>query len=213
MRPIDLTMSISPLLPTFPGSPKPQFIQWESMNRAGYNLELIFLSTHTGTHLDAPYHFAKKGRKVHQISLNRLIQRATLMRIPKLEDQCITKDEIVSFEGQHGSITKGATIIFNTGWSKSINRPTYFKKNPGISMDAAQYIVARGANMVGIDSPSIDSGAADAFPAHNILAENDILILENLINLEKICRTRFDLVVLPLKLHGATGSPIRAIAL
>ena len=61
MENLDLTLTISESIPNFPGSPSPQFIPWSSINDEGYNLELLFLSSHTGTHLDAPYHFVKKG--------------------------------------------------------------------------------------------------------------------------------------------------------
>ena len=63
MKVIDLTLTISENIPTFLGSPKPNFINWENIEKDGYNLELLFLSTHTGTHIDAPYHFLKKGQK------------------------------------------------------------------------------------------------------------------------------------------------------
>ena len=66
--------------------------------------------------------------------------------------------------------------------------------------------------MVGIDSPSIDLGADSKFPVHHIFSKKGILIVENLANLEKIRFPKFQLVVLPLKLKGATGSPVRAIA-
>ena len=212
MKPVDLTMSISPRLPTFPGSPSPQFIQWNRIHDSGYNLELVFFSTHTGTHLDAPYHFAEGGRKIHQIPVDRLMRRASLIRLPGSDNRGITVDDITGFEDRSGPIKKDDTLIFNTGWSGQVGRASYFERNPGLTADAARYIAAKGVNLVGIDSPSIDLGTARGFPAHGILAENDILILENLINLEKIRGAHFDLVVLPLKIQGATGSPVRAVA-
>ena len=54
VEPIDLTLLISQKLPSFPGSPKPQFIPWSKIKNDGYNLELLFLSSHSGTHIDAP---------------------------------------------------------------------------------------------------------------------------------------------------------------
>ena len=63
VKPIDLSLTISKSTPNFLGSPTPQFINWSNIKSDGYNLELLFLSSHTGTHLDAPYHFDKKGQK------------------------------------------------------------------------------------------------------------------------------------------------------
>ncbi len=84
VKSIDLSLTISESIPTFPGSPKPQFIAWSNIKDDGYNLELLFLSSHTGTHLDAPYHFAKNGLKINQIPLDRLIGKAILIKLKKL---------------------------------------------------------------------------------------------------------------------------------
>ena len=70
MVPIDLTLTITENLPTFPGSPKPKFIPWEKIIPDGYNLELLFLSSHTGTHMDAPFHFLEKGKTIDKILLD-----------------------------------------------------------------------------------------------------------------------------------------------
>ena len=83
MKPIDLTLTISESIPSFPGSPKPQFIFWSDLKKDGYNLELLFLSSHTGTHIDAPYHFVKNGLKINQIPLDRLIGKATIIKLRK----------------------------------------------------------------------------------------------------------------------------------
>ena len=64
MKIIDHTLTVSEKIPTFPGSPKPHFIEWETIAKDGYNLELLFLSSHTGTHIDAPFHFVKNGKKI-----------------------------------------------------------------------------------------------------------------------------------------------------
>ena len=83
MKVIDLTLTISEKIPTFPGSPQPNFINWETIDKDGYNLELLFLSSHTGTHMDAPYHFLKKGQKIDQIMTKRLVTEAFLIKIRK----------------------------------------------------------------------------------------------------------------------------------
>lgn len=213
MKPIDLTLTISSSIPIFPGSPKPQFILWSTLKEDGYNLELLFLSSHTGTHLDAPYHFVKNGAKIHQIPLDRLIGNAILIKIKKEKNQAITKDDLVLFERKNGNIPKHSSIIFHTEWQKNLNTDFYFIKNPGLSESAATYLVSKEINLVGIDSPSIDLGKDKTFSVHKILAKNNILIVENLSNLNKISSKRFNFVILPLKLKDATGSPVRAIAI
>ena len=213
MKVIDLTLTISESIPTFPGSPQPNFINWEKIEKDGYNLELLFLSTHTGTHIDAPYHFLKKGQKIDQIVTKRLVTEAVLIKIRKDSDQSITKTDIQKFEKKFGKINDGSTVIFHTGWQKNLNKKSYFLKNPGLAISAAIYLASKRINLVGIDSPSIDLGKDNKFSVHRVLAKNNILIVENLANLDKIDSEEFHLIVAPLKLKNATGSPVRAMAL
>lgn len=212
MKCIDLTLTISKELPMFPGSPTPNFIPWSSLKEDGYNLELVFLSSHSGTHIDAPFHFLQNGAKIHKIPLERLVIDAILIKIKKGK-KIITRQDIEDFEKNNFLIPKKSTVIFHTDWSKNLNKNFYFTKNPGLSLSAAKYLVSKKINLIGIDSPSIDLGTDEKFSAHQILSKNNILIVENLINLEKIHTTQFRFVVLPLKLENATGSPVRALAI
>ena len=212
MKIIDLTLTISNKIPTFPGSPQPNFIPWEKIKDDGYNLELLFLSSHTGTHLDAPYHFLEKGAKIHEISLKKLVSNAVLIKSRKKSNESVTKTDIQKFEKKHGKIARFSSVIFYTGWQRNLQKKYYFTKNPGLSVSAAKYLASKKVSLVGIDSPSIDLGTDSKFSVHQIFAKKGILIVENLANLEKIKSSKFHLVVLPLKLKNATGSPVRAIA-
>ena len=210
MKIIDHTLTVSEKIGTFPGSPKPHFIEWETIAKDGYNLELLFLSSHTGTHIDAPFHFVKNGKKIHEIPPERLVNEAVLIKIKKKANQPILKTDIQKFEEKHGRINSGTTVVFWTGWQKNLGKEIYFSKNPGLAVSAAKYLVSKKINLVGIDSPSIDLGSDLKFSVHHILAKNNILIVENLANLEKINSDKFHLITSPLKLKNATGSPIRA---
>jgi kynurenine formamidase len=212
MKIIDLTLTVSDKIPTFPGSPQPSFIPWENVKEDGYNLELLFLSTHTGTHMDAPFHFLEKGAKIHEISLKKLVSEAVLIKSKKKGGESITKIDIQKFEKKHGKIASFSSVIFYTGWQRNLQKKYYFTKNPGLSVSAAKYLASKKINLVGIDSPSIDLGKDSKFSVHQIFAKKGMLIVENLDNLEKIKSSKFHLVVLPLKLKNATGSPVRAIA-
>lgn len=212
MKPIDLTLTISKSIPSFPGSPKPQFILWSDIKDDGYNLELLFLSSHTGTHIDAPYHFVKNGIKIHQIPLDRLIGKAILIKLKKLKNSQITKQDIMIFEKNNGKIPNHSSVFFFTQWQKNLQKENYFTENPGLDKSAANYLISKKINLVGIDSPSIDLGKDESFPVHHILSKNNILIVENLTNLNKISSIEFNFTILPLKLKDATGSPVRALA-
>jgi arylformamidase len=106
------------------------------------------------------------------------------------------------------------TVVFSTGWEKQIDdKDNYIKNNPGLSKDAAEYLVEKKINAVGIDCPSIDIGTNSEFVAHKMLLSKGVLIIENLCNLYKFMDGKFTLLVTPLKLAGASGSPIRAIGI
>ena len=212
MKVIDLTLTVSNKIPTFPGSPQPTFIPWENVKEDGYNLELLFLSSHTGTHMDAPHHFLEKGAKIHEISLEKLVSEAVLIKSKKNGGGSITKTDIQKFEKKSGKIDDFSSVIFSTGWQRNLQKKYYFTNNPGLSASAAKYLASKKISLVGIDSPSIDVGTDSKFSVHQIFAKKGILIVENLANLDKIKSPKFHLVVLPLKLKNATGSPVRAIA-
>ena len=213
MKPIDLSLIISESIPNFPGSPKPQFIHWSDIENDGYNLELLFLSSHTGTHIDAPFHFIKNGLKINQIPLDRLVGKAILIKLKKTRNSSIKKSDITLYEKKNGKIPDHSSIFFFTSWQKNLKKNNYFTENPGLDISSAKYLASKKINLVGIDSPSIDLGIDESFVAHRILSKNNILIVENLANLDKIMSKEFIFTILPLKIKNATGSPVRAIAL
>ncbi|KAF6243154.1 cyclase [Nitrosopumilus sp. b1] len=212
MKPIDLSLTISESISNFPGSPNPKMIQWSNLQKDGYNLELLFMSSHTGTHLDAPFHFANNGIKIHQIPLERLSGKAHLIRIKKNENEPISINDVRTFENKNGKIGENTIVIFATDWDRKIHKSNYFTNNPGLSTAAAKYLVSKKVNLVGIDSPSIDLGNNPQFPVHGIFAKNNVLIVENLTNLKKIKKSPFNFSAFPLKIQNATGSPVRAFA-
>ncbi len=212
MKPIDLSLTISESIPSFPGSPTPQFIGWSDIKKDGYNLELLFLSSHTGTHIDAPYHFVKNGLKIHQIPLDRLVGKAVLIKLKKSKNTPITKSDITLFEKKNGKIKNHSSVFFYTEWQKNLKNKNYFTENPGLDLSSAKYLTSKKTNLVGIDSPSIDLGRDQSYSVHHIFSKNNILIVENLTNLNKIKSKEFNFTILPLKLKDVTGSPVRAIA-
>nr|MDQ3961950.1 cyclase family protein [Thermoproteota archaeon] len=214
---------ITPSIRVYPGSPQPSFIPWSKFDRHGYDSEAMFMSTHTGTHVDAPSHFKPGFASIDMISSDRLVCNAVLIRAEKSANQLIGEQDL----GDH-QIREGDAVVIATGWEKHSGSRNYMTENPGLSEQAARYLARKRVNAVAIDSPSIDSGADSRFIAHNILLSCNILIIENLCNLNRVTsssRTRrkrrnssattttFTLIISPLKLGGATGSPARVLAL
>jgi kynurenine formamidase len=208
MKVLDLTMRVSPEIKVFPGSPQPSFIPWSTLDVQGYDSEVMMMSTHTGTHMDAPSHFSRGKKAIGDIPVSRLVCDAVIIRVPKKTGQTIS---VVDIEGS--DIKAGDAVVLATGWEKRYKSKEYMIANPGLSKAVARYLVRKKVSIVGIDGPSIDPGRDSGFGAHNILLPAGVLAVENLCNLGKIRKKRFTLVVAPLKLEGATGSPVRALAL
>jgi kynurenine formamidase len=209
MKVIDLTMRIKPSMRVFPGSPKPSFISWSRFDIHGYNSELMFMSTHTGTHVDAPSHFASNMPSIDKIQAYRFVSNAVLVKMPKKANELIEQEDIP----KRLELNRGDTIVFMTGWETHVRSNSYMSDNPGLSAGAAKYLVSKNVNAVAIDGPSIDAGFDSKFAAHNILLPAGVLAIENLCNVGQISKDRFTLVTSPLKLAGATGSPARVLAL
>jgi arylformamidase len=213
MQVIDLTMRISSSIRVYPGSPQPCFIQWSKFDCHGYDSEVMFMSTHTGTHVDAPCHFKPGLASIDMISADRLVCNAVLIRAEKRASQLIEQQDLGN------QIMQGDAVVIATGWEKRAASRNYMTENPGLSKQAARYLAKKKVNAVAIDCPSIDAGIDSRFTAHNILLPNNILAVENLCNLDRIAITttttsnKFTLIISPLKLGGATGSPARVLAL
>jgi kynurenine formamidase len=221
MRVIDLTMRITPSIRVYPGSPQPSFIPWSRFDQHGYDSEAMFMSTHTGTHVDAPSHFKPGLASIDMISTDRLVCNAILISTRKTANQMIEQQDLGN------QIRQGDAVVIATGWEKRSGMKNYMSDNPGLSEEAARYLARKRVNAVAIDCPSIDAGADSKFTAHNILLPRNILVIENLCNLDKLVsrrssssnrsknnnNTTFTLIISPLKLGGATGSPARVLAL
>jgi arylformamidase len=171
------------------------------------------MSTHTGTHVDAPSHFKPGLASIDMISTDRLVCNAVLIRAEKGANQLIEEQDLGN------QIREGDAVVIATGWEKRSGSRNYMSENPGLSEQAARYLARKRVNAVAIDCPSIDGGADSRFIAHNILLSCNILVVENLCNLNRVRSSRsrssstFTLIISPLKLGGATGSPARVLAL
>jgi kynurenine formamidase len=213
MKIVDLTLEITSNMVIFSGDPTPIFIEWSKFDIQGYVSECMFLSTHTGTHMDAPFHFSPNGLSIDQIEVNRFICNDTLLlRIEKDCNQLITTDDILG--NTKNEIKEKDTVVLHTGWeTRNKEKDMYLKTNPGLSDDAAEYLVKKKVNAVAIDGPSIDVGINRELPAHKILLSNNILVIENLCNLDRLNNQNITVIITPLKLVGASGSPVRAIGI
>lgn len=211
VRLVDLTRAIEYEMPVFEKRIRPTLIPWARLDLHGYELELIFMSTHTGTHMDAPSHFSREGMSIDAIPLSVLVSNAVLAEVKKGEKEYIYREDLAR-ELRHYSL-EGKSIIISTGWEDKWGEQNYLNGNPGLSRDAAEYLVEKGVILVGVDTANVDHPDDKDFTVHRILLPSNVSIVENLCNLKAIGSREFRLIALPLKIKGSTGSPVRALAL
>ena len=185
-------------------------------------------SEHGGTHLDAPIHFAEGRQSADQIPLSRLIGpgliidiSAAAMRDP---DYLLAPGDIRRWEARHGRVPANSIVFVRSGWARfwgdrkrylgsDTPRDTANLHFPGISREAAELLVERRIDAVGIDTASLDHGQSKDFIVHRILSAANVPGLENVANLERLPPTGATVIALPMKIRGGTGGPARVVAI
>jgi arylformamidase len=206
MRIYDISLTISPDFPVWPGDPSPELVRASEIE-SGHdaNVSHIAMSVHTGTHVDAPYHFLSQGNTVEHLPLNYLTGRAYVLHLPDVS--LITADVLDNSDIP----TRTRRVLLKTRnstfWSRGEkNFQTDFV---GISADGAEYLVNRGIKLIGVDYLSV-APYQQTKPTHEILLKAGVIILEGL-DLSEVSQGRYALYCLPLKLAGSDGAPARVI--
>jgi arylformamidase len=169
------------------------------------NVSKLVLSTHYGTHIDAPCHFIQNAKSIDQYSVQEFILPAQVIEIKDTES-------IRPSELEHLDIKQGDALLFKTNNSASgrcING-IFSEHFVYLSAEAADYCAKKRVSLLGIDYATIDKYGDMNFPAHRTLLKNGILILES-INLKDVPAGKYTLFCLPLKIKGGDASPVRAI--
>jgi arylformamidase len=195
---LDLTRSLGELVPLYPGDVKPVF---RMRKRDGYSCTDIRITTHTGTHLDAPSHYLEGGTTVDRIPLERLMGKVSVLDMEDSGDD-------ISAEPLRKKLRGGRGILLKT---RASGASSFGHEYPHLTPEAARLIATASPPVVGIDSPSIEAFGADG-TVHRILLERGIPILE-LLDLSGVAEGDYFMVALPLRLEGLDGSPARVILL
>lgn len=173
----------------------------------------IFMSDHTGTHVDAPLHFDPEGGDVAQLPLAPFISRGVVLDVSHLEDRAEIGAQDLERCTNAGLLEKGFAALVRTGRDKLWGDPRYVD-HPHLTGESARWLLEKGVGLVGIDALSMDSVHVKEKAVHNtLLKERRIPAVENLCRLELLGEGVFIFIALPLHLVGATGSPVRAVGL
>jgi arylformamidase len=203
----DISLTISPNLPTWPGDPGLELEQFESMDKGAHvNVTKISTSVHLGTHVDAPHHFLNDGRTVEGLPLEVLTGPCYVTQLPD-GIEAITADVLERTE----ITSEMKRILFGTRnshlWARG---ETEFQTDfVAITEDGADWLVEHGVQLVGVDYLSV-APYGESDPTHHALLKAGVIIVEGL-TLSNVMRGFYELYCLPLKIAGCDGAPARAI--
>jgi kynurenine formamidase len=210
---IDLTRLINENIPVYPDTVSPSFEVLNTVEKNGFAELKMNLVLHTGTHIDAPCHMLTNAKSIDQFPIDKFIGRG--MIIP-----CSHKEEIdlVYLQTFEDKIAQVEFVLFYTGWQNKWNTKEYFNDCPTLTPEAAEWLTKFRLKGIGIDAFSLDKVSSaeivksEDFPNHHTLLKQEILLIENLTNLDKIPDSGFMFQCFPLNIENADGSPVRAIA-
>ena len=213
----DISLSLDKTTIAWPGD-----VRFSRQEKRGSGItSKLTMSTHTGTHIDAPKHFLFDKAGVDKIALSKLIGPCRVVEVKsgKLKAESLIEVGDVRKIG----VKKGDKILFKTRNSKLLRLKKFTSDYVSLSLEAAEYLAAKKIDLVGIDYLGIEAksppvarlapnsrGGAPGHPVHKALLAAGIVNVEGL-DLSKVKPGSYNLAVLPLRITNADGSPARAI--
>ena len=211
MQVIDLSHSIEKGMTLFPGDPEPDIKNACTHEADGCHVNQLVLGSHTGTHIDAPYHFDPAGAAIDSVPIQRFVGMGVKAALTGLKPETPMTTAMLSpaFE----QLQPDDYLIIHTGWDRCFHHRNQYLQHPYLTPEAAQAAIEKKVSLIAIDALNVDPTLQKIYPAHEILMKNGCLIVENLCGLHQVKATRGLYAFLPLKLKGADGSPLRAVFL
>ena len=198
----DITLPMSNSQAGWPGDTPFDFcLTWKMREGSSVNVGGVTMSTHTGTHTDAPFHFQEAGATVDQISLNPYLGPAVVLDVSNRN--VIRVDDLRTVD-----LSRAPRLLLRTNaWTDHTRFPD---RIPVLARDVPAYLTAHGVCLLGLDVPSVDELDSKELPIHHALASGGIHILESL-DLTGVPEGEYELIALPLKIVGGDGAPVRAV--
>lgn len=222
---VDLTHTIHPGIPIWPGDPAVEFETVSQIEQDGYYLRKFSIGEHSGTHINAPNSFYAAGASIDRYPPQSLVAPAIAIDIRDKSlanpDYTLTIDDVLNWEQQHRFIKPGNIIILHTGWQEkwSDNRAFLNQSErgtchfPGFGKAATKFLLEeRSIAGVGTDTHGVDPGRDETFATNKLILENQGIVLENLANLNQLPAADITLVIGILRLLGGSGSPVSVLA-
>ena len=179
---------------------------------------------HSGTHMDAPGHFIRDGRRVPELRPEELLAPAAVIDISRRAaadpDATVTEEDVRRYERGHGRIPRNAVVFMNSGWAAKVDDDAAFKGGPpgdyhfpGFGLDAVEFLLTRRSiRGIGVDTLSLDPGNSTTFEVHNRLLGADRYGIENVANLSALRPRGAVVSVGVVPWEEGSGGPMRLLA-
>ncbi|MGD8983088.1 MAG: cyclase family protein [Desulfobacteraceae bacterium] len=204
MKLYDATLPIQGGMVTFPGDPPFQIKPFFQRQKGDpFDLALMSMGTHLGTHLDPPAHYLERGTTVDQLPLDALVGSGIVLDMtgrPSVDQKDLEESEM----GDH------VRILLKTDNGPRLLDSSFHEDYVHLTEDGARYLVRRGVQLVGIDYLSIERYKNPGAPVHHVLLEAGIVVVEG-VHLLDIAPGPYEMFCLPLRIKGADGAPARVI--
>ncbi|MFP4044955.1 MAG: cyclase family protein [Rhodosalinus sp.] len=223
----DMTHELSEDFPTFGGVPGISYDKQFDFEGDGYNLYVLSINEHTGTHIDAPLHFSADGRSVAEIPVEDLACPLCVIDIRakafENPDAQVTPDDLQAWIGRNGDIPDGACVAMNSGWADKVGTDGFRNADsarpgtmhfPGFHVEAAQMLLDEtNAAAIAVDTLSLDHGPSPDFAVHYAWLPAGRYGIECLAGLDRMPETGATLMVGAPKVRDGTGGPARIMGL
>ena len=209
MKLIDFSLPIRTGMGVYPNDPAVRIQDASEEKKGKCHISLLTMGSHTGTHIDMPYHFVEDGAKISSFPLEECVSPGVVLRRSAQPEEVIvlTREECET-------VPAGGAVLLDTGWQKRRGTADYFTRVPTLHPDSVQALLERGAALFGFDTPSVDNSSTNC-GIHRLILGSGKAIVEGLYHLEQLPESGFLFVAAPLLIadeEGGDGSPVRAFA-
>ena len=212
---IDLSHVIEEGMITYNGLPGPVISDHLSRDASAahyadgtrFQIGKIEMVANTGTYIDAPFHRYSEAADLSEFKLTSIANLDGLVLYADPKTRAIHQDLFKNHD------LNGKAVLVHTGWDQHWRTDQYFENHPFLTREAADYLSASQAALVGTDSLNIDDTQDGTRPAHTILLGANIPIVEHLCNLDALPASGFKFFAVPAPVKGMGSFPVRAFAM
>lgn len=214
-RVVDLSRRVDDATQVYPGDPPVRLSPATTIVADGVNVLDVHLGSHSGTHVDAPYHFIGDGARIDELPLRLFLGPAVVMDVRgKGPRERVVADDLRPYQAH---LSEGVIAVVRTGWEEHYGMPLYYD-HPFLDVQAARMLLNTGTRTIAIDALNVDETVLEGehpegYPVHHEILGAGGAIVENLTNLAAVDFSAPIFSLLPIKLGAADGAPARAVAI